>query len=251
MLLTYFDEVKYQAGRQPYYWLGAIIVDAQCIFELEAKVNALADEAFGTKVMSRETEFHASDLFNANAHFKGWSLDRRLHFLKELITIFGNAKTMSKVYVRLDPEKMVSSEVEEIAFMFLVERVDGVLKSRRTPGMLIGDRESETIAGKFSEKLSNYRAHGTDFHYGKSLQHLLDTVHFTHSHHSRMLQMADLHVWLRQLEHIGDQGKWHRMQVIKHIQSIDFCLAPASYKKWPTDDSWLKIPTTPKPADSA
>jgi hypothetical protein len=71
--------------------------------------------------------------------------------------------------------------------------------------MLIGDRENETVAGKFAEK-PFYRTDGTQYEFGQQLERLLDTVHFTHPHHSRMLQLADLHAWLWQLREAGDQG---------------------------------------------
>jgi hypothetical protein len=122
---------------------------------------------------------------------------KRIDTLKKLITIFGTAQGLGKVYVKMDVAKMFSADLEGMAFMFLVERVDLYLRDQKSPGMLIGDRENETIAGKFAEKLSRYRTDGTEFEFGTQLERLLDTVHFTHSHHSRMLQLADLHTWLR------------------------------------------------------
>ena len=96
---------------------------------------------------------------------------------------------------------------------------------------LIGDRENETVPGKFAEKLSHYRTDVTQ--YEQQLERLLDTVHFTHSHHSRMLQLADLQAWLRQLREAGNQGKWHCNQVLEHVSTIDDCLFAHRYKEWP------------------
>jgi hypothetical protein len=231
--LVYFDEVKYQKGRSPFYWLGAVVADADLIKDLEHQVNDLAEEIFGTRTLTKETEFHAADILNGKHQFKGWCWDKRIDTLKRLITIFGTAEGLGKVYVKMGVEKMWSDDVEGMAFMFLVERVDLYLRSQKSPGMLIGDRESETIAGKFAEKLSRYRTDGTYFPYGTQLNRLLDTVHFTHSHHSRMLQLADLHAWLRQLREAGDQGKWHRKQILNHVSTIDGCLHAHRYKEWP------------------
>ena len=119
---------------------------------------------------------------------------------------------------------MVGSDVEGTGFMYFVERVDSYVRAQNTPGLLIGDRESESISGTFAESLSGYRAAGTAYRFGKKLTHLVDTVHFTNSHHSRMLQLADMHVWLRQLCSTGDNVQWHRKQIIEHVRSINDCL---------------------------
>ncbi len=46
------------------------------------------------------------------------------------------------------------------------------------------------------ESLSNYKAAGTDFAFGREIKNLVDSVHFTQSHLSRFLQLADVYVWL-------------------------------------------------------
>jgi hypothetical protein len=240
--VVYFDEVKYQKKRSPFYWLGAVVVDAELIGSLERQANDLAEEVFGRRTLTKETEFHADDILSGNKHFEGWKMPKRIDTLKKLITIFGTAQGLGKVYVKMDVEKMFSgADVEGMAFMFLVERVDLYLRDQNSPGMLIGDRENETIAGKFAEKLSRYRTDGTEFEYGTQLQRLLDTVHFTHSHHSRMLQLADLHTWLRQLQAAGDLGGRHRKEILDHVSTINDCLSPQRYKVFPTDGSRIKV----------
>ena len=64
---------------------------------------------------------------------------------------------------------------------------------------MIGDRENDKVSKKFAEILSKYRQEGTPYAFGTSLDNLVDTVHFTDSHHSRMLQLADFYVWALQL----------------------------------------------------
>jgi hypothetical protein len=48
--VVYFDEVKYEKNRSPFYWLGAIVADAEQIQDLERQVNDLAEVIFGTRV---------------------------------------------------------------------------------------------------------------------------------------------------------------------------------------------------------
>lgn len=48
MFVAYFDEVKFQKGRSPYYWLGAIVASPESIWQLEGRLNDLSEEVFGT-----------------------------------------------------------------------------------------------------------------------------------------------------------------------------------------------------------
>lgn len=233
MLVAYFDEVKNQKSR-PFYWLGALVADATLIWKLEQELNALSEEVFGTREMSRNTEFHASSIMNGNESCKGWPVERRLEVMKRLISVLGAAEGLGRIFIKINVEKVkFGIDIEATAFQYLVERIDSYLQTRKSPGILIGDRESETAAGKFAKKLSEYRNTGTDWFYGKKIEYLIDTVHFTHSHHSRMLQMADLHIYLRQMRAAGAYGNSTRQQVLDHVSSIPDCLFPNKYKEWP------------------
>lgn len=123
--------------------------------------------------------------------------------------------------------------------MYFVERVEEHLQAQGTPGILIGDRESEKASGVFAENLSRFRRDGTSYHFGIKLTHLIDTVHFTNSHHNRMLQLADLYVWLTHLCHSGDHDKFPRKDIIDHVRKTTTLLTPTRSKIWPTDQSWL------------
>lgn len=241
MLVAYFDEVKYQKKRSPCYWLGAIVAPPELIQQLENQLNELSEKTFGTRISTRGTEFHASDILNGHEHFRGWEWNRRITLLKELVSIFGSAEGLGKIFVKMHVERMLSTDVEGVAFMYLTERIDAHMKRKNSRGLLIGDRESDTVSGVFAQSLSLYRNGGTKFEYGKQLNYLIDTVHFTHSHHSRMLQLADLYVWLLQLSAAGDMGKWHRLQILEHVKSINNCISANDYKVWPTADSRLKV----------
>lgn len=233
MLIAYFDEVKHEKKR-PFYWLGAVLADATSIWTLEKQVNDLSDEVFGTKALTKDTEFHAADIFNGNKHCKGWPWERRIDALKKLTTIFGTAEGLDLIYVKINVEQIkYAVDVETMAFIYLVERINTYLKVKKAPGLLIGDRENENVAAKFAGKLSHFKEWGTPWDYGGDIEYLLDTVHFTASHHSRMLQLADLHTYLRQFRAAGDHGQPRRKELIAHIATLPDCLSPAKYKEWP------------------
>lgn len=242
MYITYFDEVKFQDGVQPYYWLAGIMVDAEQLWRLENQVAELSQEIFDTGVLLRETEFHAADIFHRKRNFKGFSdINDRITVLKRLITILNSEDGIGKIHVRIDPARMITTDYDEMAFVFFVERVEQLLRSRKAPGLLIGDRESDRVAGMFSDMLSRYRDDRTPYDFGIELRCLLDTVHYTHSHHSRMLQLADLFVWALQLTTVGDQEQFPRSEIVGHIRENTNLLSPTKYKHWPTAQSWIQV----------
>ena len=242
MLITYFDEVKYQLGAQPYYWLGGLTASAEDIWELETKVSALAQECFGRATLSRETEFHAADIFHRKSNFRDWNdLNARLEIIKRLIDIVNQQENLKKVFVRLEPARMVASDYAEKAFMFFVERTESLLRSQESPGILIGDRDNQKISKDFAESLSQYRQSGTPYQYGTELRCLIDTVHFTDSHHSRMLQLADLHIWIRQLLSTGDRSKYAVQTLVDYVTANNGIVSFNRYKIWPTEQSWLRV----------
>lgn len=242
MLIAYFDEVKFQKGPQPYYWLGALVASAEAIWSLERDLSILSEQCFGIPILSKDTEFHAADISHRKRNFKNWTnIDNRLEVLKKLAAILNSRSDIGKIEIRIDPERMIKSDYEEMAFIFLVEKVESFLKSAKKPGLLIGDRENEDVSKKFAEMLSKCRASGTPYHFGTTLEYLIDTVHFTNSHHSRMLQLADLYVWLLQLCAVGDESKYPQSELIKFVREETRILSPSRYKNWPTESSWIQI----------
>ena len=244
MLLTYFDEVKYQKGKQPYYWIGGIVVTAEMVWYLEKAVNELSEECFDVSTLSRDTEFHAKEIFHGNRNFSNWKhIGKRMSILNRLADILNSQPKLAKIYVRIEPEKIVREiSIEDMAFMFFVEKVEQYLKSQKSPGMLIGDRENERVSKQFAENLSCYRKYGTPYKFGRELAHLIDTVHFTNSHHSRMLQLADLYVWLLQLNvNSNPEKSFAHSLVINHVRGNTDIFIPTKYKIWPTDQSWYLV----------
>ena len=200
MKIIYFDEVKYEANRQKYYWIGGIAIDAEKIPLIETKIDDLAEEYFGSRMLTRKTEFHASDIHIGKHNFKQEKdYSKRRELLKSLADIISN-EMVGRICVRIEPDAMYKhiTEIPSLAFMYFVEQVESYLSSQNTIGILIGDRESSEVTSTFAEELSKYRNEGTYYEKGKKLHRLVDTVHFTESHLCRLLQLADAFIWLYQ-----------------------------------------------------
>lgn len=47
MHLKYIDEVKYEKGRQSYYWLCALAIPGEDVVSVEDSLNVIAEHYFG------------------------------------------------------------------------------------------------------------------------------------------------------------------------------------------------------------
>ena len=108
------------------------------------------------------------------------------------------------------------------------------MQAREKMGMLIGDRDTDSSAARCASNLSSYRVNGTDFQYWQKITNLVDSVHFTHSHLSRFLRLADVYTWLKQFRHRNKDSKNERHRALFDILNAkDADLGPSKYKHWP------------------
>lgn len=239
MRFVYFDECKYQPPNQPYYWLGALSIVSNSVAEVERRVNELSREYFGTQQLSRDTEFHAKDLYHRKRHFSDWKdVGKRLECLQRLAAIAGDAELVRRIYVRVDPSKMVRSHGwDKDAFMYLVEKVQIDAASQSTECIMVGDLDGEFSESSVSN-LSRFRAGGTDFAFSRKIDKIVDSVYFIPSHHSRLLQLADVYTYCLQLNDGPGDDNYPRKKMKDYIRESTNLLKPSRYKEWPTDQSW-------------
>lgn len=234
MQLIFFDEAKDDKDYEVYH-IGGVCIDEADLGEIEARINQLSVECFGRSVLDRGTEFHAAEIFHRKAHFKEWDdFGKRLQLLGEFVTIL-SLEQVSLIDIQINSSKLHASQSSsEIAFMFLCERASQLMRARQKMGMLIGDRDTDSSAAKCASSLSTYRANGTEFEYGQKITHLVDSVHFTQSHLSRFLQLADIYTWLKQFRHRNRDSKNERhAELFKILNAKNAELGPAKYKEWP------------------
>lgn len=235
MYLVYYDEVKFEREKQPAHWFGGIAIHSEDIVDVENEINSLAESTFGNSVLSTDTEFHAKDIFHGKANFKGRSFDERLDILDQLVEISARAAVKS-IYARVEVDKVdfisTPSEGEELAFMYFVEKVDGFLKKQASLGLLIGDYDEPNI-GPSVANLSRFRNDGTKYTYGREITQLVDTVHFAKSHHSRLIQLADIDLYCRQFccQENTSRSRAAFDQIIRKHSGGRF---PKAYKDYPS-----------------
>lgn len=234
MKLIFFDEAKNDEDYQHYH-IGGVCIDEQHLAAVEARVNAVAKDSFGHSRLIRGTELHAAEIFHRKKHFKDWvDFERRIALLDNLMQIL-SLPEVRLIDIQINTKNLWESQApDEVAFMFFCERANDLCKANRCLGMLIGDRESDRVAERYAVSLSSYRAGGTDFAFGRDIENLVDSVHFTHSHLSRFLQLADIYTWLLQFRnrHRGSHNLRHKA-IFDIWARDDVTISPSKYKEWP------------------
>lgn len=229
--VTYFDEIKpdAKAGRHTYR-IGGLAVPVASIAALETAVNALADEVFGSRELTTNTEFHAADIYHAKAAFKGRDIKDRLATLGKLGRILTSDAEVKRVTAAIHTDRLQHDiDASQAAFAFFLERVQMAI-GRDGGTLLIGDLD-DTTSRQMIREYSEYRAVGkTPWTYGIPIPGVIDAVHFAQSHHSRMIQLADAYLFLSIHNTSGRKG-WLAEALRKEIADIAFW--PHRYKEWP------------------
>lgn len=235
MHLVYVDEVKYDPPTQPYHWVCAVGIPETKVKDVEEALDQIAIDYFGASVLDPSTEFHARDIFHGKGPFSGKLLAERVELLKELASVISD-HGLERIQIRVDPSRMSRDDYAKVGFMYLVERVDQLMVSRESLALIICDHDKQFV-NENVRNLSTYKASGTDFEFGQEIDNVVDTVHHTQSHHSRLLQLADVYVYLcAMLENEG--AGYPREEIIRHLRSLPNFVWPSKYKHWPPAGGW-------------
>lgn len=234
MKLIFFDEAKNDADYSHYH-LGGVCIDDSVLQNVEEQMQAISKDAFGAIELSEATEFHAAEIYHRKKNFKLWTdFNARISIIGRIACILSR-KDVQLIDIQVNCSHLSPNQKpDEIAFMYLCERANDLVRAQQSIGMLIGDRESDQVAARYATTLSSYRAKGTNFAYGREIKNLVDSVHFTRAHLSRFLQLADVYVWLLQFRNRnhGSEDLRHKalFELLSH-QAVD--LSPSKYKEWP------------------
>ena len=121
-----------------------------------------------------------------------------------------------------------------LGLMLFLERACDYLDEVDDLGIVFGDYEKDEVGNSVVD-FSEYKTSGkTPMFLGRPLGRLVDTVYFTHSHHSRFLQLADVVVYMagRYLMRPEAPKNWHDAAVFQSWQRVT---ASADFKTqyWP------------------
>jgi hypothetical protein len=122
------------------------MITPEALPTLEAEMKSLAAECFGEGAgLTRETELHATDIASGSRNFKPLrDPGKRFAIIKKMLNIIDKPNGIFRVAVRLDVTRIAGSlEIEALALMFLIEKIDAFARGRRTLALLIGDLDNE------------------------------------------------------------------------------------------------------------
>ncbi|MEM9248367.1 MAG: DUF3800 domain-containing protein [Pseudomonadota bacterium] len=236
MILFYYDEVKYNPPDQKSFYLGGVGLRFGDAPRIEGMVNQVANGFFGHSRLERHSEFHGKEISAGKGAFKGVEPEKRLEVYQKLLRIIADDAVI-RFYVEILPENLVTPQPEdEVAFMFLVEKINDFLTRHDAVGMIFGDYDEPSI-GSSVVSLSQYREGGTKWARAKGIDRLIDTVHFAKSHHSRLIQLADVYLHAKQYHQSSDYSSYWRQQFNVAIRDSGI-LAVSFLRVWPSEKRW-------------
>ena len=115
-----------------------------------------------------------------------------------------------KKYLRPIPEY-------KLGLTLMLERICDFLEKKDKMGVVFGDYEKDEITQSILD-FSQFKINDTTpMYFGRSLGRLIDTIYFTHSHHSRFLQLVDIIAFLanRYQNPRKEFTKWHDLEMAK------------------------------------
>ena len=225
MHLCYFDENKH-SEQNPNFFIGGLMIPEKDVLRFEKTLSGIVLEFFGTTKLISKSEMHGKDLFHGKGTSKGRRLSERVQVFRD-VSKFVTDNEIPVRMVRIDVERhraQYSKPIPEyrLGLMLILERFAEYLDEVDDLGLVFGDFEVDEVTRAVVD-FSEYKAQGkTPMYFGRPLGRLLDTVYFTHSHHSRFLQVADLLVYMagRYENSTEVSDKWHEQQVRKAWNDI-------------------------------
>ncbi len=207
LLLAYVDE-SYTAD---YFFLGAIVVDGAAAGRIEDGLDRVMLDYRGRFGLGASTELHGHPLFQGRDEWREVPTRVRINVYERAMDVVGTSGArivLRGVNVRRQRERYVNPDPpHEVVLGHLLERVNTYAGARSARALVLAD-EVHTQE-RHRTNFRNFRVGGTPGYRSSTLQHLLDTIHFAPSRHSRLLQAADLVTFMhrRRCAHTETDGR--------------------------------------------
>ncbi len=196
MLLCFVDE----SDRGDFHCFSGLIADEGATKALTSDLNQLMRQVAVDYGIDPKTEIHGHPLFHGREGWRDVGQRARANIHEKVIdaivaadvTILLRSVSAKRLLERQSREHYpVDFPPEQICFQHILQRVDRVAKREDALALVIADERGDRE--RHRERFATYQTDGTPGVYMHTkLDSLLDTVHFAPSHHSRMLQAADM-----------------------------------------------------------
>lgn len=237
MYLAYFDENKY-SEENPFFFIGGYLMPDDNALDLEAALTKIQLDFFNSAALRTDTEFHGKEMLHGKGNFKQRKLSGRIQLFEALTKfVIDNELPIRLICIDVKAHRQKYNwpmPEYRLGLMLILERFCDYLEQKKDIGAVFGDYEKDEISRAILD-FAEFKVTGkTLMYYGRPLDKLIDTVYFTHSHHSRFLQVADVLVYMAgRYENMSARpGKWHDRRVFAMWEKIkantDF-----SMQSWP------------------
>lgn len=196
VLLCFVDE----SDRGDFHCFAGLIADESVTKSLTQALNQLMRQVSVDYGIDAKTEIHGHPLFHGREAWRTVGQRARANIHEKVIDAVVGAevtillRSVSEERLR-DRQRRQSYPVdfppEQVCFQHILQRLDKVAKRESQLALVIADERGDRE--RHRERFATYQTVGTPGVYMHTkLDSLLDTVHFAPSHHSRMLQAADM-----------------------------------------------------------
>lgn len=217
MYQAYFDENKY-SQEAPFFYIGGIILKDDNIIRCDQTLSQIQYNFFGTSILTNFTEMHGKEIFHGKGNFRRRKIQERLELLDNIASFIVDNQIPIRI-VCIDVEKhrtkyRYPTPEYKLGLMLFLERICDFLDKYDDIGLVFGDYERNEVTRAVLD-FSQFKLTGkTPMYAGRPLGRLVDTIYFTHSHHSRFLQVADIVIYLaNRFEQLNQKPeKWHELQ---------------------------------------
>lgn len=195
MLLTYVDE----SYSKSCYFVAGVAVHHDAIRSLEDALNAVAARAVDEwNLASGNPELHGYPLFQGEDDWSalkprqriavyGWAFDAiAAHDVRVFLEGVDSVRLRRRYKNPRDPH--------DVCLQHLLEQVNRHADRTNQVAMIIADELHEHDRRRAD--LRGYKSAGTPGYLSSRLPRIVDTIHFAPSHHSRLIQAADLVAFL-------------------------------------------------------
>lgn len=194
LLLAFVDE----SYTDNHFFLGTVVVDGAAARRIESEFDAILTSYENRFGIGRDTELHGYPLFHGEGEWNDAPTRVRVNvYSRAMRAIAGSG---ARIILRgMDTRQQRLRYVDpwpphEVVLTHTLERLNDFASSLENWVLVLADEvhNDERHRTNFRE----FRRRGTPGYRSSTLPHLLDTIHFGPSCHSRCLQAADLVTFL-------------------------------------------------------
>jgi hypothetical protein len=196
VLLCFVDE----SHQGDFYAFAGVLANEHATKALTDALNRIMLQASVDYGLDPKTEIHAHEMFHGTKEWAGVGARARVNVFEKVVdavvdadvTILLRGIREKRLRARQAREHYpVQFPPEQVCFQHILQRANAVAVRQDTYALIIADERGDR--DRHRERFATYQTRGTPGVYmHTTLNNLLDTVHFAPSHHSRMLQVADV-----------------------------------------------------------